>query len=925
MDELQIQKETSKGETNPILYVKNYVKDDSIFFNSQQISGKYYEIIEGKKAQIIFCDFDELVKKGDANKTINDNLDNFDEITFICDFNNLAETLEIRTLENVINKFIKLKNEKKYNTEFSLIIQNCLLADKEDNQIKPLFSDEADIHLNFKKLEISDELYSFSPYIKTLFFKFRVEELVLKKFKFNSKAQLIDFCNFISITSCKKLTLDDFFIELIIKKDEKDDEYNDLDIYFKIVDGAIILNHVYTEIKSLTLRDCPLFAIIGENLFSNNLEKLTVDVDQNSLLNPSIITKFKIEKGKFDICFDLDSLKIRLEEEGKSEDYLYFLRYIFTILSPNWDKKENEKILGDVPDSGIKDIDKTKFHKLVFKNFDVTKYEYITGEDVTYIDETNWVLNDEEKKRKAEFENLVSKIENANQVNISELNEVVFDNCSNLFIRLTLDFLKGKNTNYGQEYGFELLKLKKCSKDYVDLNKILQMKIKNLILFDTPLIIGTKFPEKGKKHFDLIEQKGRLGTVDNFTIKLNSLDCYAREYNLNVMKTYEILIEIMESDNFNKHLTFELNALPNIMTYLCYIKYVKNQNKYNNPNDDEDGKDEIPQDAPKGEQMLNIFEEDVNYLPKYIFLSSKKYRDLLCSESFKLNWKFIKPITIKNTTIKKCIENFENQNYILYKIQERNKSNSSTNKMYTTNKELKKMDFGSDGFYIERDYKFFFFENNIKEVILDNVTFSNFRENSIDGKVKREYETINNLIGKNIDGGSLDKYDKMFYPNYTMDMRTFNGIFCINYGYDNALGFFRHLIYDSFDKPDEKDAISADIKGINQTFSKLKSNNIALTIIIKSIEEQKEFYCLITILDFVITKGVLNDRKDKAKENLIYLENTLIGYFNKEKNENEEFKYSDFNYYYNSTEEEQMIADKKYIIGDYTINIRKEY
>ena len=924
MDEIQM--ETNKGETNPTFYVKN----DSIFFNSQKISGKYYEIIEGKKAQIIFGDSDELVKKEEANKTINDNLEKYDEITFICDFNNLAETLEVSKLENVINKFITLKNEKNYETEFSLIIQNCLLADKGDNEIRPLFSDVADIHLNFKKLEISDELYSFSPYIKTLFFKFRVEELVLKKFKFNSKAQLIDLCNFIGITSCKKLTLDDFFIELIIKKDEKDEEYNDLDIYFKIVDGNIILNHVYTEIKSLTLRDCPLFAIIGDVLFSNNLEKLTVDVDQNSLLNPSIITKFKIEKGKFDICFDLDSLKIKLEEEEdkelneKSKDYLYFLKYIFTILSPNWEKKENQKILEDVPDSGIKNIDKTKFHKLVFKNFDVTKYEYITGEDVTYIDEENWVLNEEEKKRKADFENLVSKIENANQVNISELNEVVFDNCSNLFIRLTIDFLKGKNTNYGPEYAFDLLKLKKCSKDYVDLSKILKMKIKNLILFDTPLIIGAKFPEKGKKHFDLIEEKGRLGTVDNLTIKLNSLDCYAREYNLNVMKTYEILIEIMESDNFNKHLTFELNALPNIMTYLCYIKYVKNQNKYNNQNDDEDGKDEIPQDAPKGEQTLNIFEEDVNYLPKYFFISSKKYRDLLCSESFKLNWKFIKPITIKNTTIKKCYENYENQSYILYKIQENSKNNNMVNKMYTTNKELRKMDFGSDGFYIERDYKYFFFENNIKEVILDNVTFSNFRDASIEKK-NRDYETINNLIGSNNFGGSLDKYDKMIYPNYTMDMRTFNGIFCINYGYDNVLGFFRRLIYDNFDKPEEKDEISADIKGIFQTFSKFKINNISLTIIIKSIEEQKEFYCLITILDFIISKGVLNSKKEKSKENINYLEKKLQGYFNKEKNENEEYKYSDFNYYYYSAEEEIMVADKNYKVGDYVINIRIEY
>ena len=47
-----------------------------------------------------------------------------------------------------------------------------------------------------------------------------------------------------------------------------------------------------------------------------------------------------------------------------------------------------------------------------------------------------------------------------------------------------------------------------------------------------------------------------------------------------------------------------------------------------------------------------------------LFRSAKKYRDLLCSDSFKLNWKLTTPITLKNTTIKKCLENYENQNYM---------------------------------------------------------------------------------------------------------------------------------------------------------------------------------------------------------------------------------------------------------------------
>ena len=352
------------------------------------------------------------------------------------------------------------------------------MSEKANEEIKPLFKDLPKDNLEFKKLEISDELYSFSPYVKTIFFNFKVEELVLKKFKFNSKSQLNDFCNLIYNTRCKKLTLDDFFIELIIKRNENDDEYNDLDIYFNIADNGIILNHTLTEIKSLTLRDTPLFAIIGGDLFSNKSDNITVDVDQNSLLNPSIITKFKIEDGKYDICFDLDQYKIRLEEEqeveeddnnknenkeNKKHDYIYFLKYIFNILSPNWERKKNEKNNdkkdNDISDSGTKDIDTNNFHKLVFKNFDTTKYEYITGEDVTYIDEKNWVLNEEEKKRKNEFEALEKQLEKANEVNISKLKEVVFDNCSMFFIKWVIKFLKGKNlvhTNEPDKFDFEL-------------------------------------------------------------------------------------------------------------------------------------------------------------------------------------------------------------------------------------------------------------------------------------------------------------------------------------------------------------------------------------------------------------------------------------------------------------------------------------
>jgi len=178
-----------------------------------------------------------------------------------------------------------------------------------------------------------------------------VNELILKKFKFNSKTQLLNFCEFIIKVGCKKLTLEDIFIDLIIKKDENDNEYKDLDIYLSYIDGVISIDNTYTTIYSLTLRDCPLFAIIG-NMFTykNPHEyKITykdIDIDETSLINPSIITKFKIHNGKYDICFDLDSYKLQLEENEDNEneyeyDFIDYLDFIFNIII-KFERKEQK-------------------------------------------------------------------------------------------------------------------------------------------------------------------------------------------------------------------------------------------------------------------------------------------------------------------------------------------------------------------------------------------------------------------------------------------------------------------------------------------------------------------------------------------------------------------------------------------------------
>ena len=200
--------------------------------------------------------------------------------------------------------------------------------------------------LKLTELIISDELYNISPNLSVLFPQIEVHKLTLKKFKINSRLQLSNFTNFILQTECKELILDDIFIELIIKKNKNDKEYNDLDCYFTYREGIITLNNQYTRITYLTLRDCPLFALNGDMFNLNNqIESRFIDVDENSIINPSIITNFKILGKRFEICFDLDSYKLKMEEEEeekeaeennnikkKEEDYIDYLSYIFNII-----------------------------------------------------------------------------------------------------------------------------------------------------------------------------------------------------------------------------------------------------------------------------------------------------------------------------------------------------------------------------------------------------------------------------------------------------------------------------------------------------------------------------------------------------------------------------------------------------------------
>ena len=223
-------------------------QNESIIFKGGHVGTYYIEIAnEEQNLKIVFRTNEELNSKTakDMCNINEDNLEDFKEITLIFDFQSLSQNLNIDNLSQLIKNLwnpIERLNKEKTDLKLSLIIRNCLIE-----EIKPIYIK----NLKLKKLEISDELYSISNNLDTLFPDLEVNELILKKFKFNSKLQLSNFCKFITRIDCKKLILDDIFIELIIKKSEDDQEYKDLDIYFTLIDSFIHFDNTLTMIDTL--------------------------------------------------------------------------------------------------------------------------------------------------------------------------------------------------------------------------------------------------------------------------------------------------------------------------------------------------------------------------------------------------------------------------------------------------------------------------------------------------------------------------------------------------------------------------------------------------------------------------------------------------------------------------------------------------
>ena len=184
-------------------------------------------------------EFQEYLKNG--NDMINK------KIHIIFDIDDLNEKIDSQKAEIVIEILKQFEDDKRENLIKSIYFKNCLIETpnnaKEDNRLL-YFQDEK---LFINKLFISDDLYNISSYLNFLFQSFYAKELILKKIKINSKLQLNNFFEFITRENennyPENLLLEDISVELIIKENENDDKYNELNQYFYYSKGKILIKN----------------------------------------------------------------------------------------------------------------------------------------------------------------------------------------------------------------------------------------------------------------------------------------------------------------------------------------------------------------------------------------------------------------------------------------------------------------------------------------------------------------------------------------------------------------------------------------------------------------------------------------------------------------------------------------------------------
>ena len=581
-------------------------------------------------------------------------------LNIIFDIDDLSKKITIDK-ENYIHGIIQSFEDVKRNN-LNIFFKNCLIEQPshDEDYSKMLFFEDEQLLIN--KLYISDELYIMSPYLNLLFKSYFAKELILKKIKINSKLQLSNFFNYIARNyECEKLILEDISIELIIKLGKNDNTYNELNQYFYFSKGRILIKKMENsniKIKKLKLIDCPLFALTDDTFFEiDKYKEISINIDSNSLLNPEIITKFKINGGLIDVCYDLDSYKVNNDDEDK--DYLEYIKYIIDLILENINN----------------------YRKIKFKNFDITKFEYITGENYTNINEDNWVLNEEEYNKKIKYENFYRELkEKTKDKKFKNMKELIFNNCSINFMELIFSLV---NTD------LNLLKLKKCTKEFFDLNKISHLNIIHLSLFDIPINFTKEIKYK----------------IKNLTIKINGLEYYCEINNLNYYKTIGKIVEFMSNSYNYRNLCLEMNTLPIVMSFLFskkfnkkmklpnkdfidieYFKSIYEVNKFIKKEDlfnisgledktiriiKNNINNSLDIDSYKFENIFNIFNFDIYYLT---FFNQNHIRSIIFEDNFINNYLLKKNAKNKSRKIKtdnlseETLINLMNSGMIKYKI-----------------------------------------------------------------------------------------------------------------------------------------------------------------------------------------------------------------------------------------------------------------
>ena len=173
-----------------------------------------------------------------------------------------------------------------------------------------------------------------------------------------------------------------------------------------------------------------------------------------------------------------------------------------------------------------------------------------------------------------------------------------------------------------------------------------------------------------------------------------------------------------------------------------------------------------------------------------------------------------------------------------------------------------------------------------------------------------------------------------------MDIKTLNGILFKNHLFEDIGSVFKYFMM-KIDQPERNNEKEKEVKreeadkktilmeyfnNYIKKFKYIQENITEFTFVIYDRKELKELNCILGLAK------VIYDKKNWIKEKLIahgklkevelpnkkIIEKEIGPYFLKDKNEEEEDVYSEFNYYFSNYVEQKMLNNKKITINDYT-------